>query len=185
MSWTAPSGFYVYQYNDKTGNPVYIGKGCGRRAVQLHAYVNIESHDQIVILKDKLTEQEAWDLEVQLIADIGRECNGTGPLKNLSPGGPTQRSGWNHSPETRKQISKALLGVKKADTSNYCKPKLEKHKENIRKARTGTKHTEERKQKIKRSMKEKRWFRNDERSIFCNEKDRPDGFWPGRIMRRV
>jgi hypothetical protein len=93
--------FYVYQLRDPRSElPFYIGKGFGRRA--WHHIRNIDyTHKsntiqkilregyevQVEILQDNLTEESAFELEIQLISKYGRRDLGTGCLTNLTAGG--------------------------------------------------------------------------------------------------
>ena len=82
------NNYYVYQYIREDGSPYYIGKGKGNRA-----YINNRSTpkpleiDRIILIKENLTEEEAFDLECKLIALYGRKDLGTGILRNLTNGG--------------------------------------------------------------------------------------------------
>jgi len=82
------NNYYVYQYIRKDGSPYYIGKGKDNRA-----YINNRSTpkppeiDRIQLIKENLTEEEAFDLECNLIALYGRKDLGTGILRNLTNGG--------------------------------------------------------------------------------------------------
>jgi len=87
------SEFYVYQYlRQSNQTPYYIGKGKGPRAFKKGAHrrqgINEPPNpDNIVIVQDNLTEHEAWDLEIELIAKHGRKDLGTGILLNRTAGG--------------------------------------------------------------------------------------------------
>lgn len=113
-----PRDFYVYMmlrepeapYN---GTPFYVGKGRGRRSRhhlkscaqdgspkaniirRIHAK---EQKVRIVHLADGLTEAEAFALEMETIARIGRHPNG--PLRNRTDGG-EGAIGWKPSPVQR------------------------------------------------------------------------------------
>ena len=82
------NNFYVYQYLREDQTPYYIGKGKDKRA-----YVNNRTIKKptdplrIEIVKDQLTERQAFDLEIELIALHGRKDIGTGILRNLTNGG--------------------------------------------------------------------------------------------------
>lgn len=80
----------------------YIGKGCGERAWRHERDAKLGSrraHKQMreaflagatfetVIVRSGLDEAVAFDLEMTMIREIGRECAGDGPLWNLSEGG--------------------------------------------------------------------------------------------------
>ncbi len=88
---------YVYVVFDRNGIPRYVGKGKGDR-YKLH---NMGwSHNKIlagmirkagaefpvVIIRENLSEEEAFKIEIALIKAIGRIENG-GPLVNLTDGG--------------------------------------------------------------------------------------------------
>lgn len=135
MSWKKFTGYYVYTYLDENLNPYYVGMGCKNRVIAKHLYVTIPSFDKIVV-EDNLTQLQAWDREVELISKYGREHLGTGPLKNLTAGGPTQKSGWAHSLQTKQQISIKNSGKIRTleHKKNYSKPKTTEHSEKIRQA---------------------------------------------------
>jgi hypothetical protein len=82
------NNYYVYQYLREDGSPYYVGKGKGNRA-----YLNNRSTpkptdlNRIIIVKDKLNESKAFELESKLIAKYGRLDLGTGILRNLTDGG--------------------------------------------------------------------------------------------------
>ena len=80
--------YYVYAYLREDNTPYYIGKGSNKRAwVKKRVIPKPTANDQIVILNDNLTEQEALDLEVKLIKQYGRKDIGTGILRNKTDGG--------------------------------------------------------------------------------------------------
>jgi hypothetical protein len=94
--------FYVYLYRDpETGVPFYVGKGTGWR---MHAHFRQArepktffhrrlrklldaGHNPIIEKIEGLDEVDALRIEVETIARLGRLCDGTGPLTNVSPGG--------------------------------------------------------------------------------------------------
>jgi hypothetical protein len=125
LSWKNFKGYYVYTYLDETNTPYYVGMGCKNRVIAKHLYVTVPSFDRIIV-EDNLTQKEAWDREIELIAFHGREHLRTGPLKNLTEGGPTQKSGWSQSPQAKQQIS----------IKNTGKIRTEQHKEKYRKPKT-------------------------------------------------
>ena len=139
--------FYTYAYLREDGTPYYIGKGCGERAYKsCGRRVKTPTKDRILILKQNLSEEEAFRHEVYMISVLGREING-GILLNFTDGG-EGATGNSHSLETRQKMSKARKGKKHSREWG----------ENISKAKTGKKrgpHTEEHKQKIRQSMKGK------------------------------
>ncbi len=81
--------FYVYGYLREDGTPYYIGKGSGRRVTQCVGRIVHPPKDKnrIVIYKNNLSEDEAFELEKQLIKEYGRKDNCTGILHNKTDGG--------------------------------------------------------------------------------------------------
>lgn len=177
-----PKDYYVYLYLDEDNIPYYVGMGKGRRALQKHVYVDVPPHDRIEIRSHGLTEQQAWDLETNLINEIGRECLSEGPLKNLAPGGMRAKSGWNHSEVTKQQISESLTGRVIKDTANYKQPKSAEHAENIRKARLGTTRKSSTKNKISATKinQQKRWYTDGVNNLFCCFGQEPTNYRLGR-----
>jgi hypothetical protein len=82
------NNYYVYQYLREDGTPYYIGKGKGNRA-----YINNRTtpkpadNNRIQLIKKNLSEEDAFRLEIELIACHGRKDLGTGILRNLTDGG--------------------------------------------------------------------------------------------------
>lgn len=104
--------FYTYAYLREDRTPYYIGKGCGYRIT--HPRRNIKkplSKNRIIFLKRNLTENEAFEHEIYMIAIFGRKNNETGILRNLTDGG-EGNSGYIPSEETRKKLSGANKGKK-------------------------------------------------------------------------
>jgi hypothetical protein len=112
--------YYVYQYIRKDQTPYYIGMGQGPRAWASHrrsngAEIKPKDNTRIQLLTENLTEQEAWDLEIKLIAKYGLKSEG-GILVNMTHGG----EGGSPSQEMRDHLSKVLTGKKKP-------PRTEEH----------------------------------------------------------
>lgn len=105
MSWRNFKNYYVYTYFDENGIPYYVGMGCGKRVIQKHLYVKVPPIFEMIQVIDNLTQQDAWNKEIELISYYGREDLGKGPLKNLTNGGPSQKSGWKHSKLAKEKIS--------------------------------------------------------------------------------
>ena len=182
MSWKKYSGYYVYTYL-KDNIPYYVGMGINKRMVAPHLYVEVPSYDNIQVI-DNLTQQEAWDIEIKLIEQYGRKCNGTGTLENLTKGGANQHSGWSHSEQAKKKISEGNKGKKRTpeQRNNYKKPKTREHAEKIRQANIGRK-PDGRNIKIAEKMKLKRWYNNGEITRMFEPGTEIAGFVKGRKIR--
>lgn len=100
--------YYVYELIDpRTNQPFYVGKGSGNRdlshfkeakwvenrwinKIKCQIINNIElSHRQVTIkrVKRDLFEDEAYQLEVELIKKYGKIIDGSGILSNIADGG--------------------------------------------------------------------------------------------------
>lgn len=119
-----------YQYEDLTFDyePFYVGKGKGRRAYK-HIYeamknFNSNKHKNnkikkiieetsqlpiIIIYKKELTNDEAIQIEKDLIAKIGRKDLGFGTLINYTNGGEGSE-GYKHTTETKNKWSQQRKG---------------------------------------------------------------------------
>jgi hypothetical protein len=152
---------YVYVHKKATtGEIFYVGKGRGNRAYQKdrgrHWKAIVEKHGRTVeIVADNLPEQEAFALEIKLIALYGRKDKGLGSLVNYTDGGDgasgavrsdafkarnsALHTGRKRSEETCKNISDSLVG--RAAPSEQTRLQMSV-------ARTGKKHSEATKQKM-------------------------------------
>ena len=109
--------FYVYAYirqrNSPIGNagtPYYIGKGKDDRAWKTHGKTPVPKDiSRIIIIGQNLTEEEAFTLEVKMIASYGRVDNNTGILRNMTDGGDGS-SGAIRTDATKLQMSEARKG---------------------------------------------------------------------------
>jgi len=81
------NNYYVYQYLREDSTPYYIGKGKNRRAWSKQHSVGVPDSSRIQIIKNELKEDEAFQLEIDLIAHYGRIDLGTGILRNTTDGG--------------------------------------------------------------------------------------------------
>jgi len=179
--------FYVYQYLREDGSPFYIGKGSDNRINQTHLpYITIPNRQFRKIIKSNLTEKEAFKIELSLIKKYKRKIDG-GILENKKISRWVAQSGWTHSDEAKQKISKANAGKIRTEKhkKDYSNPKSIEHAEKIRQANLGRKNTLERNNKIKESMKNKRWYTNGIETIFCEIGKHPKNYRPGRTNRRV
>lgn len=101
--------FYVYAYLREDLTPYYIGKGSKDRAWKSHTRSNgtnllPKDSKKIVILKEFLSENEAYDYETELIKQYGRKDLGTGILRNKTDGGRGNDSGYKHTDEAIEKL---------------------------------------------------------------------------------
>ena len=144
--------YYVYVYFRRNGEPFYVGKGKGSRykdhlrAVKKQQHWNVyfarvlakEGVDApVVIIRDGLSEQEAFAVEGALIRAIGRAANG-GPLTNMTDGG-EGISGYRHTEDAREASRQRMLG----DKRNLGLRRSDETKLLLRAAKLGKKHSPE------------------------------------------
>ncbi|MCG7944906.1 MAG: hypothetical protein N0C84_01020, partial [Candidatus Thiodiazotropha taylori] len=127
--------YYVYYWNREDGTPYYIGKGCGDRAYRKGRDYK-PPVERIQILKENLTEDEALELEIELIAKFGRKDLGTGILRNKTDGG----DGMSSEDATRlnnkrvaegthpmfKEHNKEKLRQRNKETGSFKNPELQR-----------------------------------------------------------
>lgn len=141
--------YYVYQYLREDNTPYYIGKGINGRMYSKRHNVNLPPRERIKVVRDCLTEEQAHNLEIELIAKYGRKDIGTGILRNLTDGG-EGTSGYVLREDTRQKISETLMGYEQTDETK------QKRAESLR----GKKRTEEQKKRQSEAAK-KRWANKD------------------------
>ena len=123
--------YYTYAYLREDRTPYYIGKGKGNRAYRRRnkGIKPPKDKSRILVLKQNLTEEEAFRHERYMIAVFGRKDLGIGILHNKTDGG--------------EGVSGAKL------------PKTEEHKNKIANSQKGKTHLEESKRKIGEAHKGK------------------------------
>jgi len=108
--------YYTYAWLREDRTPYYVGKGCGNRAYDRRRRF-CPSRDRVLILKNNLSESEAFRHEVYMIHVLGRKDLGTGVLRNLTNGG-EGASGALRDKETRARIAEQKLGEKNPNYGN-------------------------------------------------------------------
>jgi hypothetical protein len=138
--------YYTYAYLREDGTPYYIGKGKGNRAyVKCNRITHLpKDNSRILILKQNLTEEEAFRHEIYMIVVFGRKDLGSGILYNRTDGG-EGCSGAIKSEEARRKIGKAQEGEK---NHNYGKSASVETRRKMSNSRTGTSRSEETKRKM-------------------------------------
>jgi hypothetical protein len=151
--------FYTYAYLRESGTPYYIGKGRGQRAYSAYRSVPKPPVERILILKQNLTEEEAFKHEIYMIAVFGRKDTGTGILYNFTDGG-EGCSGRICGEETRNKLREANSGEK---SPMYGKPGTftgKEHtpeaKEKMRQKKLGKKLSDETKEKMRKPKIQKK-----------------------------
>jgi hypothetical protein len=161
-----PKRFYTYAYLREDRTPYYIGKGKENREYRKHKGEIRPPKDKsrIILLKQNLTEEEAFNHEKYMIAVFGRKDLGTGILHNRTNGG-EGISGAIVSEETRKKQSEMNMGEK---NPNYGKRWNEEQRKKLAEYRSqfvGEKNNmygKERKDLSERNKKPKYWVTNGE-----------------------
>ena len=84
-----PNRFYTYAYLREDRTPYYIGKGSGKRIYSTNrsGLKPPKDKSRIILLKENLTEEEAFKHEKYMIAVFGRKDLGAGILHNRTDGG--------------------------------------------------------------------------------------------------
>ena len=176
--------YYVYEHIrlDKM-EPFYIGKGKGERAYDLyrndhHDAITDEYGHAVVIIADKLTEEEAYWLERDTIEDYvfnlgyGIDIKGHKDydhelphLTNMDWGGIGGKSGVKQSEETKRKIGEKNKG--KNPYAGKTEEEMVTIGRKMSESHKGIKRSEETKQKISESSKGKKM--SDEAKIKMSE----------------
>jgi hypothetical protein len=192
------NNYYTYAYLREDKTPYYIGKGKGFRLYVKKRIVPLPSKDRIIYLKRNLTEQEAIEHEVYMIAVFGRKDTGTGILRNLTDGGEgtsgrivseeqkeiqsLKMSGENHpfygktaSKSHRENISNSLSGKKKS----------KEHIEKLPQNKKGAIRSQDFKEKRRKYMIGRKWWNNGkEEKLFGDQETLSPEWVLGRIYSK-
>lgn len=148
--------YYTYAYLREDGTPYYVGKGKGDRAYRKvgKPCATPKDKSKIIYLKTNLTEEQSFNHERYMIFILGRKDLGTGILLNKSDGG-EGASGCIPSEETRRKRSakmkgenNPLYGKRGKDSPRYGKKHTQETKDKIRKSLQGNVISEETRIKI-------------------------------------
>mgnify|MGYP000256469045 CR=1 FL=1 len=131
--------FYVYEYVDPdTNKPFYVGKGQRSRAWSFTGHTHnkflmlkldkirqkFSSNQFVIVVEENLTEEEAFNKEIELIQKYGKKIEG-GLLFNVNDGGyqpPNQRGKtWKLSEDTKKKIKESWTKERREQMSTYSK----------------------------------------------------------------
>jgi hypothetical protein len=185
--------YYTYAYLREDKTPYYIGKGQSNRAYRRSKRDIKPPKDKsrILILKNNLTEEEAFKHERYMIAVFGRKDLGTGILYNRTDGG-DGASGRIPNEETRRKISEAHKGKthsketrRKLSQAHKGKTLSEEHKRKMSKSLMGNDHSKGNKidreivNKLRNQRKKNKWWNNGYDQKFCP--NCPYGWNSGRL----
>lgn len=149
--------FYVYTHHRATDGAVfYVGKGTRGRAYKTHGRnlhwkrVVAKHGYYVTIVADGMTESEALQKEIKLIADIGKIA-----LCNMTDGGEGM-SGHTHSVETKRKQSESAKRVVRSEarlaklkTLNVGRTASPATKQKMSDARKGYQHSPEALEKMR------------------------------------
>ena len=155
--------YYTYAYLREDATPYYVGKGKGSRAFKKgrNEIKPPKNKRRILILKQNLTEEEAFRHEIYMIDVFGRKDLGTGILHNRTNGGDGS-SGVIVNEASRRKNSESKIGEK-----NFMYGKIHTEETKLKMSNNhwivnggihpllNKSHTEETKHKISKSMGKK------------------------------
>ena len=157
------NNYYTYAYLREDKTPYYIGKGKGDRAYKKskNDIKPPKDKSRVILLKQNLSENEAFNHEKYMIDIFGRKDLGTGILHNRTYGGDGS-SGVLQSEETKLKRSNALKGI----------PRPEDVKIRISEKNKGKTHTKEAKDKIGDTHKGNKYWEGKKHKEESKEKMR-------------
>ena len=157
------NNYYTYAYLREDKTPYYIGKGKGDRAYKKskNDIKPPKDKSRVILLKQNLSENEAFRHEIYMIDVFGRKDLGTGILHNRTDGG-EGASGCIPSEETKRKISNSLKGI----------PRPEDVKARIAEKNKGKTHTKEAKDKIANTHKGNKYWEGKEHKEESKQKMR-------------
>lgn len=157
-----PERFYTYAYLRKNGTPYYVGKGENCRAYNKnHNGIYVPPKERILFLKRNLTEEQAFNHEIYMIAVFGRKDLETGILHNKTNGGDGS-SGRIVTESQKKKQSEKMKGRKGPTISEEGRKKLSQI---MKGNKRGKPHTQETKKKISDSHKRKKLTEEHKKKI--------------------
>lgn len=147
-----------------------------------HLYVELPPKERRVIIKDGLTNEEAKNLEAELITKWKRKIDG-GILDNIKINQWACAVGWKHSEEAKQKISTGNRGKVRTEQhkQNYRQPKTVEHGEKIRQANIG-RPDDGRYVKIAVTKSKQKWYTDGIKTIMVEPGKQPEGFFPGRKL---
>jgi hypothetical protein len=158
--------YYTYAYLREDRSPYYIGKGKGNRAYREYRRIRPpKDKSRILILKQNLTEAEAYKHEIYMINVFGRIDLGTGILRNLTNGG-EGGSGAVVSEEHKRKMSESKKGEK---NPQYGKPSWNKDKPLSEEHRRKLKESHAKYHYIIYSITEDKTYETNTLKGFCEE----------------
>jgi len=181
--------YYTYAYLREDRTPYYIGKGKGKRLYQKDKWHNPpKDRSRILVLKEDITEEEAFKHEIYMIAVFGRKDLGTGILHNRTDGG-DGASGFTHSEEARRKMS--VSGKNKVFTEEHRR-KISEAKKNpseetrrkmseVQKGKVASKET---RKKLSDAKKGKKWW-NDGCGNSVRNTECPSNWFAGMGKRKA